>query len=70
MRLIAEQDQDLHRSAVEVYVKLLQKPKLPQILLEVGNKFIGQSGVEWLSRGSELSGWDSEAAVCEATCKY
>ena len=36
MRLIAEQDEDLHRSAVDIYVKLLEKRKLPAVLLEVG----------------------------------
>eukprot|EP00798_Chlamydomonas_sp_ICE-L_P014261 gene14261-20234_t len=34
MHLIAEQDEDLHVSAVEVYMRLLDKPKLPPILQE------------------------------------
>mmetsp|Transcript_32614 Transcript_32614/g.72040 ORF Transcript_32614/g.72040 Transcript_32614/m.72040 type:complete len:1058 (+) Transcript_32614:132-3305(+) len=44
MRLIAEQDEDLHRSAVDVYLKLLDKPKLPGILLQVICWVLGEYG--------------------------
>lgn len=35
MRLIAEQEDDVHRSAVEVFVGVLQHPNLPEVLLQV-----------------------------------
>lgn len=35
MKLVAEQEEDLHRSVVELCLKLIEKPKLPQILLYV-----------------------------------
>ncbi|GAX83960.1 hypothetical protein CEUSTIGMA_g11384.t1 [Chlamydomonas eustigma] len=44
MHLIAEQDEDLHRSAVEAYLSLLDKPKLPERLLEVACWVLGEYG--------------------------
>lgn len=35
MKLIAEQDEDLHKSAIEICLGLTDKPKLPQKLLQV-----------------------------------
>ena len=42
LRLIAEQDTELHRGAVEVYLKLLDKSKLPELLLQVMQCLGGQ----------------------------
>lgn len=35
MRLIAEQEDDVHRSAVEVFSDVLQHPNPPEVLLKV-----------------------------------
>lgn len=48
LRLIAEQDTELHRGAVEVYLKLLDKSKLPELLLQVRRGAVG----EGLTRGA------------------
>ena len=35
MKLVAEQEEDLHKAVVDICLKLIEKPKLPQTLLQV-----------------------------------
>lgn len=44
MRLVAEQEDDLHKSAVDIYLDYLDKPKLPEILLQVVCWVLGEYG--------------------------
>ncbi|GMH32396.1 hypothetical protein BSKO_00230 [Bryopsis sp. KO-2023] len=44
MRLIAEQETDVHKKAVQVFLKALEEPKLPEVLLQVICWVLGEYG--------------------------